>query len=475
MLIGGSVVACDYEHRMKEKRLSPDDVLALACREEGHFFDRKAKEVDGKKIQKVAVAFANADGGDFVVGIKDDNDEADPAKRWSGSPSKEYFNKVFQNLAEVTPSIPYTPIFLFNAGDNTWALQVIVEKSAKVHNTADQTIYVRRSAQSLPIRDPQRIQELSFAKGDLSFEDMPLVSARAEDVFETLEMRRFLNDYSPKSDPIDFTVNQNLVDRTTYEPRVAGVLLFNDNPTSLMSKKCAIRISRYDTSEKVPEREHLKEQETVEGSLYEQIHKAAEAVSKIMSSVKIWTPSGLNAVSYPPETIWEILVNAVIHRDYSISDDIHIHIFNNRIVILSPGKLPGYVTVKNILESRYSRNSKIVRTLNRYRNPPNKDMGEGLNTAFQKMKDWKLKDPIIQEEGNYVKATISHSALATPDEAIMEYLNHHPRIRNREAREITGIKSENVMKTIFYRLRDNGLIEPIVSPKGKKIIAWKKV
>ena len=44
--------------------------------------------------------------------------------------------------------------------------------------------------------------------------------------------------------------------------------------------------------------------------------------------------------------------------------------------IISPGKLPGYVNEDNILEARYSRNAKIVRTLNRYKNPPNKDMGE---------------------------------------------------------------------------------------------------
>jgi hypothetical protein len=43
-----------------------------------------------------------------------------------------------------------------------------------------------------------------------------------------------------------------------------------------------------------------------------------------------------------------------------------------------------------------------VRTLNRYKDAPNKDLGEGLNTAFQKMKEWGLKEPIISEDGNYV-------------------------------------------------------------------------
>jgi ATP-dependent DNA helicase RecG len=264
------------------------------------------------------------------------------------------------------------------------------------------------------------------------------------------------------------------VDRTSFEPKIAGLLLFNDNPVTLLPRKCGIKITRYDTNEQTPEREHLKEQISIEGSLYEQIHKASESVENIMSNVKIWTPRGLENVKYPPETLWEILVNAVIHRDYSISDDIHILIFNNRIEINSPGKLPGYVTLNNILEARYSRNTKIVRTLNRYKNPPNKDMGEGLNTAFQKMKEWRLKDPIILVEGNYVKVTIAHISLATPEESILEYLNINSQIKNREARALTGIKSENVMKIAFYKLRDNNLIEPVFSINGTTVVAWKK-
>ena len=192
-----------------------------------------------------------------------------------------------------------------------------------------------------------------------------------------------------------------------------------------------------------------------------------------MSSVSIWTSTGMSKVDYPPETIWEILVNAVIHRDYSISDDVHVLIFNNRIEIISPGKLPGYVTIENILDARFSRNSKIVRTLNRYKNPPNKDMGEGLNTAFQKMQEWRLKKPIISVNGNYVKVIIAHSPLASPEEAILEYLSKHDLIKNRHAREITGIKSENIMKNVFYKMRDNELISPVMSSNGTTIVAWK--
>jgi len=101
-------------------------------------------------------------------------------------------------------------------------------------------------------------------------------------------------------------------------------------------------------------------------------------------------------------------------------------------------------------------------------------MGEGLNTAFQKMKEWRLKEPTITVEGNYVKVIIAHNPLATPDETIIEYLNNNSLIKNRQARQITNIKSENVMKQVFYKLRDKELIEPVYSTTGTKIVAWRK-
>ena len=239
-----------------------------------------------------------------------------------------------------------------------------------------------------------------------------------------------------------------------------------------MPRKCSVKIVRYETKEDDPERDHLKSTFSLEGPLYSLIHKTVESVTEVMSAVAVWTTAGLKTLQYPPEAIWEIIVNAMIHRDYSISDDVQIRIFDNRIEVISPGKLPGYVSVDNILDARYSRNSKIVRNLARYPNPPNKDLGEGLNTAFQKMKEWRLKEPEIVEEGNYVKVTIPHIPLAAPTEAILEFLKNNPTITNRQAREITGIRSENLVKIEFYKLRDEGLLEMVPGLKGAAS-AWR--
>lgn len=458
---------------MKNTFLSQEDALKLCQRVEDHFFDRKAFGISGAKIQKIAVAFANADGGEFVIGIADDHNEPDPQKRWNGASNIEEFNGYIQALTEIKPSLPLSYSFLTCKEKPGIVLLVEVEKSASVHSTSDNTVYQRISAQSLPVREPEKLIGLTYAKGSTSYEEQILPTVLCETIVEGRELKNFLGDYSPKTDPLDFVVSQNLIDLKTWDAKVAGVLLFCDCPSNFIPKKCAVKIARYETREDTPEREHLKDQHTVEGALYPLIHETIDIISNIMSSVRIWTVDGLKNVTYPPEAIWEIVVNAIIHRDYSISDDIHVHIFDNRIEVLSPGRLPGYVTIDNILDSRYSRNPKIVRTLNRYKSAPNKDMGEGLNTAFQKMKEWRLQNPTIEEEENYVKVTISHTPLASPEEAILEFLKQNETIRNSQARDITGIRSENSVKNVFYRLRDQGYIERVPGLEGSASM-WQK-
>lgn len=170
---------------------------------------------------------------------------------------------------------------------------------------------------------------------------------------------------------------------------------------------------------------------------------------------------GFEKVSYPREAIHEIITNAVLHRDYSINDEIHVRIFNNRIEVQSPGTLPGHVTVRNILDERFSRNPRLVRLINKYRNPPNKDVGEGLNTAFEAMRKLKLKDPIIEQSEGAVRATLKHERLASAEETICEYLRHHDEINNAAARAITFIGSENTVKRIFQKMTASGVIERI--------------
>lgn len=151
--------------------------------------------------------------------------------------------------------------------------------------------------------------------------------------------------------------------------------------------------------------------------------------------------------------------NAVLHRDYSVPDDTHIRIFDNRVEVASPGTLPGHITPANILNERFARNATIVRLINKFPDPPNKDVGEGLNTAFLAMRDMKLQPPVIEQTGGYVAVVLEHEPLATLEEIIVRYLQENEQITNRIARALCFIGSENKMKVILQRLVRKGLLE----------------
>ena len=182
---------------------------------------------------------------------------------------------------------------------------------------------------------------------------------------------------------------------------------------------------------------------------------------------------GLRTLNTLKRPLHEIITNAVLHRDYSITTDIQIRIFDNRVEVESPGKLPGHVTVANILDTQAARNPKMVRLINKFPDAPNKDVGEGLNTAFEAMNKLRLKAPEIIELENSVVVYIRHERLASPEDMVREFLDSHEEITNSQGRKLTGIKSENTMKRVFWRLRDQGLIEMI---PGRALCksAWRK-
>lgn len=128
---------------MKTKEISVDDAIKLAQKDESHFFDHKALEISGQKTQKISCAFANADGGEFIIGIKDSSDENNPLKRWAGANRIEEFNSHLQALSEVTPTLDFSCTFLTCKELPGMCLLIKIEKSASVHETAAKEIYVR--------------------------------------------------------------------------------------------------------------------------------------------------------------------------------------------------------------------------------------------------------------------------------------------------------------------------------------------
>lgn len=290
----------------------------------------------------------------------------------------------------------------------------------------------------------------------------------------------FLLTVVPTAEPKTWLSKQQLL--RDERPTVSGVILFAEEPQALIPKHCGIKVYRYTTKDSQGSRDTLAfDPLTIEGHAYAQVLKAVERTAEVVQDTRKLGTDGLENVQYPHETLHEIITNAVLHRDYSIADDIHIRVFDNRIEVESPGRLPAHITVENILDERFARNGNIVRLINKFPNPPNMDVGEGLNTAFAAMAKLGLKPPTIEERGNNVLITIKHETLASPEKVILEYLETNASIRNKVAREITHIGADYRIKSIFGRLEERNLIERVPGTdrgtttyrKGSKFSAWR--
>lgn len=106
----------------------------------------------------------------------------------------------------------------------------------------------------------------------------------------------------------------------------------------------------------------------------------------------------------------EIVVNAVIHRDYSIrGTDIQIKLFENRIVVESPGRLPGLVRADNIRHTHFSRNPKIAEFLKAYNFV--KEYGEGVDRMYKELESVGLRPPAYYNKTFMLQMIIYNSSI----------------------------------------------------------------
>ena len=453
-------------------KVSDEEVEALLSTEEGHFLDLKAVEIAPARVSDGVSAFANTSGGELFIGIDERIGNSGRERTWRGFPTQEDANGLLQTLESMSPlGNHYTVDFLTNEKQFGVVAHINVFKGREILAATSGKIYVRRGAQKLPVEGEEALQRLKYDKGISSFED-ELLEVPIDVLANSVTTIEFMLNVVPTAEPEAFLEKQRVV--LKGRPAVAGILLFTDEPQAILPKRSAIKLFRYQTKSEGERDTLVFDPITIEGPVYNLIYKAVDQCKQLIESIQKLGPSGLESISYPEEALHEIVTNAILHRDYSIAADVQIRIFDDRVEIESPGRFPGHVTPQNVLREQFARNPKVVRLINKFPNAPNKDVGEGLNTAFDAMEKLRLKAPIIEERDNSILVTLRHEKLASPEQLVLEYVETHDEITNLIARDLTGIRSENSMKDVFYRLRNRGLLEPVPGKLVGNKAAWRK-
>ena len=192
-------------------------------------------------------------------------------------------------------------------------------------------------------------------------------------------------------------------------PTVAGILLFGKEPQHFLSESFII-CSHFVG---VAGREALASRDC-EGTLIDQFKRAFEFIlGSLNKSFSIKGVKRIEKLEIPEEAIREILLNAIVHRNYHISSPIKIAIYRNRIEIFSPGNFSRPITIENLTSGfTYIRNTAIVKVFRELGYI--EKLGTGFRTLFESYEKAGLVKPQVIEGENYIKCILPRP---TPEDA----------------------------------------------------------
>jgi predicted HTH transcriptional regulator len=213
-------------------------------------------------------------------------------------------------------------------------------------------IHYIRTASGKRIASPGELRLIHQASGAIYYDEVPIPNTSIDDIdmgyleeFLKKSLGSGIRDFGIKT--ADLLKNMKIL--TSYErdmvTTTGGLLFFGKHPEHHLPycKVTVVRFPGNDIGEKF-------EKKDIEGRIIEQIERAERVLKEYLRSETKIEPLEKEEPLFeiPVESLREAVINAVAHRNYQLASQIRIFIFDNRIEIKSPGKLPNTVTVENI-------------------------------------------------------------------------------------------------------------------------------
>ncbi len=440
-----------------------------------------AFEVESVAINRLAetlAAFANGDGGIVLLGI----DPKGNVVRGLRSSDAAIDKSLAAGLRCEPPLILPRPQVVTLDGKDVLLIQV---PTGLPHAYGLRGKFLARSGKKNNALGPRQLRQLLRERGEANFESLSVSGATLDDLDQSAVAKyaaMFLGDPLPaKKEPIYEFLNRRgclTKDGNVWQPTTSGFLLFGREPQRTFPST-EILLARYAGKQMTDE--FLRE--VVRGSLPDQVRRAeAWIVANMRKGARIDALQRADRAEYPIPAVREAIVNAVAHRDYAIrGDEIRVMMFSDRIEVYSPGRLPGHVTVDNIVEERFSRNEVIAQVL--------ADMGfierlgYGIDRMIRLMREWGLPAPRFTETANGFKVTLRGPGeklvgdqvdvskwrnldLNERQRAALDFTVKNQRIANRDFRDLFPDVSEETIRRDLAELVEEGILLKMGDKKG---------
>ena len=458
------------------------DITPFLRQEEGQHFERKSLyegEPGSKRprdrrairddVAENVAAFANAEGGVLILGIEDDS-----SLTGHQLPDDAIENMLTTPCARLNPSQPKgfrlvyenTDLIVFDVPAADVPVQVI--GGGFPLRMGDTTVMVSES----------QIRALKMQGFAESWESRPSLCTLDDldgDLIAKARKGAGLTEWSNE----EYLLKRKLADRRggNLILRRAAELMFAcsgpDHPNA------GVRIFRVIGTERRTGPEHnVEERPRIEGNLPLVIETAWSVIASLMRHPSRLVGTQFKPVPEYPEFSWkEALLNAIIHRDYSIEGaGNEVWLFDDRMIVSSPGGLVGDLSLEEILRLgriHRSRNPRLIRVFVDIGLA--RDQGEGIPRMFSEMEDAFLPRPEIETDGRDVCVILRNTLTLTSSdrtflaglgsiELVQEefrsllHAHRHGRVDNADMRVLAGFDTLEA-SLILRRLRDRGLLD----------------
>jgi ATP-dependent DNA helicase RecG len=461
---------------------------------EGHYREFKSAyegEPDNKRpgnvkklcryIAEALMAFANADGGELLVGVEDDG-------MISGIPHKESEIQAMLNAYNtLIMDYEHSPLPLdrgcrLELEGKTILFFSVPKGSTRIYQLTDGTCKKRKGKATEPVSFHQidfERKEIKSREYDRQFVDgatvhdldFSLLQSIADSYIRGIGIERYLQqiglaEYSP----------------TGLKLRRAALLLFAAR-IQKWHPRSQVRILRVlGTELKTGEQYNATEAGEVTGNIFVLVEKSWEILRPFLTSKTEFSSQSAKfeqKLIYPESACREALINAIAHRDYQVSNAIEVYIFTDRIEIKSPGPLLSTLTIKDLEElqgAHESRNVLVAKILRE--NDYMRELGEGIKRIFNLMEQCELRKPKLYSNATWFSVTLYHKSVFTEkQQQWLSLFASFPLTSNQKKIVVLGINEREISPDDIYRalytedrnvydetvtpLRNAGILEPI--------------
>jgi len=430
-------------------------------------------EAEVMALAETMVAFANADGGTIVIGVTPEGEVR------GGVLPESVEGDLQEALRRCRP--PVRTQWEQWETDRGTLVAITVPRSTELHTLDDGRVLIRAGVVNRPLSG-EEVRHLAATKSSGDFEQEIVAGATWDDLDPEV-----IAEYREKREarqlrPIRMDDEKLLrsIGALDEEGRitVAGLLLFGREPQEFLPQSGLVFVRFVGTEPRGADGlAGYGRREEVRGALARVIERAWQVV---------WEEMRVGAVvkglvreerpEYPPFAVREAIVNAVCHRDYRLSGRrIEVRMFDDRLEVTSPGGLPGYITIDNIVEEHFSRNPRIVAGLFQWGYI--EELGLGIDRMIEDMVTAGHPPPRFRATPYSFTVTLENVRERPEIPAWMRdmnerqlralnYIREHGRITNREYRALCPDVSAETIRLDLADLVKKGILIKVGAKRG---------